>query len=113
MIILLQPSRRPRAPSARRLVRTRVEPGSFEVLSRLLEQRGCGCRRRRRGPQQPVDVVDAEADAFHVERSNRARQRLAFVGNRCRGRIGTQQRRQFAHARLSAFTMIDTHGPTA
>lgn len=59
-------------------MRARVEPGCFEMLSGVFEERRGVRRRSLMRMQQPVDVIDSEADAFHMECSDGTRQRLAF-----------------------------------
>ena len=60
-------------------MRPGVEAGRFEVPPGFFEQ--CSSPRRQLGgmlPQQAIDVVDPESDAFHVKGADRARQRFAL-----------------------------------
>ena len=63
-------------------MRSRVEPGRFEMPARVLQERDGARRRRRVRAQQAIDVVDAKTDSFHVERGNRAAERVAVLEDR-------------------------------
>jgi hypothetical protein len=102
--------------SNRRLVRPRVEAGSFEVTARLFQQ-GSSLGRKRGGMlrQLPVDVVDAEADAFHVEGGNGARQSFTFRDDGGEAGVAArlQERGQPGNAFLSGQTMVIGHRKSA
>lgn len=70
--------------------------------------------------EQPVHVVDAEADALHVKRADGAGQRLALGDDGVRVRVvkymgRVQQRNELGDPRLGPFAMDFVHGhdPTA
>ena len=63
-------------------MRARVEAGRFEMLPGFFEERRGVRRSFLMRMQQPVDVIDSEADAFHVECGDGTRQRLALGDDR-------------------------------
>jgi hypothetical protein len=64
-----------------RLVRSRVEPGGFEVAVNVGDgSRRIGRQRYRAARDHAVDVVHAESDTLEMERGNRAGEAFGFRG---------------------------------
>ena len=89
---------------------TRVEARRFELMPGVGEQ--CSDLSRQLDAafgKLTIDVVHAEADAFHVKGRNGADQCLAFVNqrsNRCRLRMRVQPGHDGLDGRLRGLTMI-------
>ena len=71
-------------------MRPRMKPGLLEVVTDLLEDLvSRGWQAQASLVKQPVNVVGAEADAFHVEGVDGARQGFAF-GDESSARIAVR-----------------------
>ena len=64
-------------------MRPGVEARGFQVFAHVGDDRGRFVRQRdRRMLDDPIDVVDAEADPFQVERGDGAVERFGFLESR-------------------------------
>lgn len=92
-------------------MRARVEAGGFEVFPSVFQKGGRPCGGRRISAKQPIDVVDAEADALHVERRDGPGQRFALGDDRASTQVTArlQHGTQLVDARLRLLTMINSH----
>jgi hypothetical protein len=91
-------------------MRSRVEPGSFKLLTDLGK---CGFRLIRQreiaAGDESIDVVHPKADAFHVKRANRQPERFAFFEDRISRlalRLGLHAGDQTLQTVLSGFAVI-------
>jgi hypothetical protein len=84
----------------------------FEVLPRIFEEHGRACGWHSWRPQQAIDVVHPESDAFHVKRGDCARQGFALGDDRGKRRIFArlQKSAQLSDAFLGGHTVVDGHG---
>jgi hypothetical protein len=91
-------------------MRTCVEARRFELVPGVRKECADLCRQLDSAPGKvTIDVVHAEADAFHVKGPDRADERLAFLnqrGNRCRLSMRFQPGDDGLHSRLRGLTMI-------
>ena len=97
-------------------MRSRVESRCFEVDASRFQQtnrRGGGALCRSDvTPQQPIDVVYPESDAFHVKCGNRTRQAFALGNDWSRPAVTTrlEHPNQIGDTVLRGLTIVDGHG---
>jgi len=96
-------------------MRPRVEPGRLQMFPGFFEKLHGAFGRSRRQTEQTIDVVDAEADAFHVEGGNGARQSFTFRDDGGEAGVAArlQERGQLGNAFLGGQAMVIRHSKSA
>ena len=92
-------------------MRAGMEARGLEVVPDVFDdRRRLGRQRHGRARHEAVDVVDPEADAFQMKRSDRAFERFGFVEERFQltgaRRIGAQQRDEIAETALRRLAAV-------
>ena len=91
----------------------RVEARGLEVLPHVGDdRRGLGRQRRGRVLDHPIDVVDPESDAFHVECGDGTVERFRFFDQARQliaARIGAQHGQQLVEAALRRVAVFGGH----
>ena len=109
-VTIVLPRRWYREPSlARCLVGSCVETGGLELVARVREEGRRLGRNRQVGPgEQPVDVIHAEPDAFHMEGLDGSCQCLALIdqGSQSLRRLGRQRLNERQNAGFGRESMI-------
>lgn len=95
-------------------MRSRVEARGFEVFAHVGDNRQClGWQWNRRMLNQPVHVVDAEANALQVECGDRAIERFRFLdqARKLIFRRGhrSDDRQEFVQAALGGLAVFSGH----
>ena len=99
--------------SARRLMRSRVEAGRFEMVPDVRHgRRGLWWKWHASACDEAIHVVDPESDPLEVKCRNRAGERVGFVnqlGERVAWRKCTKQRDEVVDTALGSLTVFCRH----